>query len=248
MKQQSFRCAFAIAALVTGRVPEGLHQFFAALIRLQLALPGLNILNPQAYNEIFTMHGVTMAFLFIVPVLEGFAIFILPLMVGARDLPFPRLTAFGYWVYLFAGIFLFASFFTGAVPDGGWYAYVPFTGPEYTPGLSMDFWLLGITFLEISAISAGIEILALLLKNRAPGMSIARMPVFAWSMLVTSFIIIFAFPTLIVGSVFLEIDRKVGTVIYDPEAGGSTILWQHLFWWFGHPDVYIWLLPGVGVK
>jgi cytochrome c oxidase subunit I+III len=233
--------------LFTGAVNFVVGGIFALLIRLQLARPELEILNPQLYNEVFTMHGVVMAFLFIVPVLEGFAIFVLPLMVGARDLPFPRLTAFGYWVYLAASIFIFSSLLVGQIPDGGWYAYVPFTRPEFSPGLGMDFWLLGITFLEISAIGAGIEIIALLLKNRAPGMSIARMPMFAWSMLVTSFIIIFAFPTLIVGSVLLELDRKIGSVFYLPEAGGSVVLWQHLFWWFGHPDVYIWLLPGVGI-
>ena len=232
--------------LVTGLVFFLLGGVFAAIVRLQLAYPELEIVDPQAYNEIFTMHGVTMAFLFIVPLLEGFAILILPLMVGARDLPFPRLTAFGYWVYLFAGIFLYASFLVD-VPDSGWYAYVPFTGPDFSPNEGMDFWLLGVTFLEISAIAAGIEIIALLIKNRAPGMSISRMPLFAWSMLVMSFIIIFAFPTLIVGSILLELDRKIGSVFYNPDVGGSPILWQHLFWWFGHPDVYIWLLPGIGI-
>ncbi len=231
--------------LATGLVFFLLGGLFALLARLQLAYPQLEILDAQAYNEVFTMHGVTMAFLFIVPVLEGFAIFILPLMVGTRDLPYPRLTAFGYWVYLMAGVFLFASFLV-EVPDGGWYAYVPFTGPDFSPGFGMDFWLLGVTFLEISAIAAGIEIIALLVKNRAPGMTISRMPLFGWAMLVTGFIILFAFPTLIVGSILLEIDRKVGTVFYNPEVGGSAILWQHMFWWFGHPDVYIWLLPGIG--
>lgn len=233
--------------LVTGLVFFLLGGLLALAMRTQLARPEQELLNAQLYNEVFTMHGVTMAFLFIVPVLEGFAIFVLPLMVGARDLPFPRLTAFGYWVYLLAGVFLYASFLVGSPPDGGWYAYVPFTTSDFSPGKGMDFWLLGITFLEISAIGAGIEILALLFKNRAPGMAITRMPLFAWAMLVTSFIIIFAFPTLILGSVLLEIDRKVGSVVYNPDAGGSPVLWQHLFWWFGHPDVYIWLLPGVGI-
>jgi heme/copper-type cytochrome/quinol oxidase subunit 1 len=231
--------------LFTGLVFFLLGGLFALLVRLQLAYPQLEILDAQAYNEVFTMHGVVMAFLFIVPILEGFAIYILPLMVGARDLPYPRLTAFGYWVYLMAGVFIFASFLVD-VPDGGWYAYVPFTGPDFRPDFGMDFWLLGVTFLEISAIAAGIEIIALLVKNRAPGMSISRMPLFAWAMLVTAFIILFAFPTLIVGSILLEIDRKLGTVFYNPEVGGSAVLWQHMFWWFGHPDVYIWLLPGIG--
>jgi cytochrome c oxidase subunit I+III len=232
--------------LVTGAVFFAIGGLFALIVRLQLAWPGLELIDPQTYNEIFTMHGVTMAFLFIVPILEGFAIFVLPLMVGARDLPFPRLTAFGYWVYLLAGVFLYASFLVD-VPDGGWYAYVPFTGPDFSPTFGMDFWLLGVTFLEISAIAAGIEIIALLFKNRAPGMSISRMPLFAWAMLVTAFIILFAFPTLIVGSILLELDRKLGSVFYNPDVGGSAVLWQHLFWWFGHPDVYIWLLPGMGV-
>ena len=233
--------------LVTGAGFFVLGGLLALTMRTQLALPERALVGPQTYNELFTMHGVTMAFLFIVPVLEGFAIFILPLLIGARDLPFPRLTAFGYWVYLFAGVFIYGSVFVGAVPDGGWYAYVPFTGPEFTPGLSMDFWLLGITFLEISAIGAAVEMAALLFKNRAPGMTISRMPIFAWSMLVTSFIIIFAFPTLIVGSVLLEVERKLGAPFYNAALGGNEVLWQHLFWWFGHPDVYIWLLPGVGI-
>jgi cytochrome c oxidase subunit I+III len=233
--------------LVTGLVFFLLGGAMALLMRLQLARPELEVINPQLYNELFTMHGVTMAFLVIVPVLEGFAIFILPLMVGARDLPFPRLTAFGYWVYLLSGVFIYASLLVGSMPDAGWYAYPPFSGPRFSPGLGMDFWLLGVTFLEISAIAAAVEILALLFKNRAPGMALHRIPLFAWSMLVTSFVIIFAFPTLILGSVLLEVERKIGTGFYDPELGGTAILWQHLFWFFGHPDVYIWMLPGVGI-
>lgn len=232
--------------LVTGGVFFALGGVLALIVRLQLAWPGVEIVDAETFNEVFTMHGVTMAFLFIVPLLEGFAIFVLPLMLGARDLPYPRLTAFGYWVYLLAGIFLYASFLVD-VPDAGWYAYVPFSGSDFSPSKGMDFWLLGVTFLEISAIGAAVEILALTFKNRAPGMSISRIPLFAWSMLVTSFVIIFAFPTLILGSILLELDRKIGSVFYTPEAGGSEVLWQHLFWWFGHPDVYIWLLPGIGI-
>jgi cytochrome c oxidase subunit I len=232
--------------LVTGLVFFALGGLFALIVRLQLAWPGIEIVDAERFNQLFTMHGVTMAFLLIVPVISGFSVYVTPLMVGARDLPYPRLTAFGYWVYLLAGIFVYASFLVD-VPDGGWYAYVPFTGKEHSPTEGMDFWLLGITFLEMSAIVGGIEVLAVLFKHRAPGMAISRIPLFSWTMIVTAFIIIFAFPTLIVGSILLELDRKVGSVFYNPEIGGSEVLWQHLFWWFGHPDVYIWLLPGMGI-
>ena len=219
----------------------------ALLMRVQLAVPEAGFLGAGAYNEAFTMHGTIMMFLFAVPILEGLAIYFVPLMVGARDMPMPRLNAFGYWAYLFGGIFLLASAFAGAVPDSGWFAYVPLTGPEYSPGANMDFWLLGVTSVEISGIVAAIEIIVLVARFRAPGMSLARMPIFGWTALVTSLMILFAFPPLVAGSVMLELDRKLGTAFYDPELGGNPLLWQHVFWYFGHPEVYIQLLPGVGI-
>ena len=220
---------------------------FALLMRVQLAVPEAGFLGADTYNALFTMHGTVMMFMFVVPILEGFTIYLAPLMLGARDMPMPRLNAFGYWVYLFGGIFLFSSFAVGAVPDSGWFAYVPLTRSEFSPGLNTDFWLLGVTFVEISAIVAAIEIIVLIARSRAAGMSVTHMPVFAWSGLVTSLMILFAFPPLIAGSVMLELDRKVGTLFYDPAGGGDPFLWQHLFWFFGHPEVYIQLIPGLGM-
>jgi cytochrome c oxidase subunit I+III len=219
----------------------------ALLMRTQLALPLLGVIGPQTYNELFTMHGTTMMFLFAVPMLEGLGSYFVPLMLGTRDMPFPRLNAFGYWAFLFGALFLHASFFVGAAPDGGWFAYVPLTRAEFSPPPGLDFWLLGVTFVEIAGVVFAIEMIVLVLKQRAPGMALSRMPLFAWTMLATAFTMLFAFPPLIVASILLELDRKVGTVFYDPTAGGDPILWQHLFWFFGHPDVYILFLPAAGI-
>jgi cytochrome c oxidase subunit I+III len=233
--------------IVTGFIFFVIGGLQALLIRLQLAVPDNAVIGPDFYNQMFTMHGTTMMFLFAVPILEGFGMYLVPLQVGTRDLPFPRLNAFGYWCYLFGGLFLYSSFLTGQVPDGGWFAYPPFTGAEFSPDLGLDFWLLGVTFVEISAIVGAIELVVVILKRRAPGMSLNRLPLFSWAMLITSFMILFAMPSLIVGSVMLEIERKLGTFFYNPAGGGDPLLWQHLFWFFGHPEVYIMLLPAVGI-
>ena len=219
----------------------------AVLMRLQLALPLLGVLGPQTYNELMTMHGTTMMFLFAVPMLEGLGSYFVPLMLGTRDMPFPRLNAFGFWCFLFGGLFLHASFLVGQAPDTGWFMYTPLTREEFTPHLGADFWLLGVTFVEIAGLVFAIEMIVLVLKQRAPGMALSRMPLFPWSMLATAFIMLFAFPPLIVGSILLELDRKVGTLFYDPGGGGDPLLWQHLFWFFGHPDVYILFLPAAGI-
>jgi cytochrome c oxidase subunit I+III len=219
----------------------------AILMRIQLGTPENTFLDPETYNQIFSMHGITMLFLFAVPIGEGLAIYFGPLMLGARDMPFPRLNAFGYWAYLFGGLFLYASFLVGAAPDGGWFAYVPLTGPDYSPGDNIDFYLLGVTFVEISGTIAAIEIIVLILKFRAPGMAISRMPLFIWGVLVTAIMVVFAFPPLIMGSIMLELDRKIGTQFYNAALGGDPVLWQHIFWWFGHPEVYIISLPTFGV-
>jgi cytochrome c oxidase subunit I+III len=219
----------------------------ALVMRVQLAVPEAEVLTPEVYNQFFTMHGTLMMFLFVVPMLEGMAIYFLPLQLGARDMPLPRLNAFGYWAYLGGAILLLSSFFFGTVPDGGWYAYVPLTTSEFSPGLNLDFWLLGVTFVEISAIVAAIEIIVLVLRSRAPGMTLARMPVFAWANLVTSGMILAAFPPLVAASLLLEVERKLGTAFFDAARGGDPLLWQHLFWWFGHPEVYIQLLPALGI-
>ncbi|MFL5801231.1 MAG: cytochrome c oxidase subunit I [Roseiflexaceae bacterium] len=219
----------------------------ALLMRVQLAVPENTFLGPKAYNQIFTMHGSTMMFLFGVPLLEGLAALVLPQMLGGRELPYPRLSAFAFWTFLFGGIIFYLSFVVGAAPDGGWFAYVPLTGPEFSPGKGMDFWLLGLNVAEIGAIAGAIEIIISVLKIRAPGMTLSRLPLFAWAMLVTAFMMIFAFTPLIIGSTLLELDRKIGTRFFDPSAGGDPLLWQHLFWIFGHPDVYIQFLPAVGI-
>ncbi|MFA9477387.1 cytochrome c oxidase subunit I [Phycisphaerales bacterium AB-hyl4] len=218
----------------------------ALLMRIQLAVPDNDFLGPQVYNQLFTMHGSTMMYLFAVPFLEGLAIYLLPLMVGSRDMVFPRLTAFSYWVYLFGGIIFYASFVTGHVPDAGWFAYTPLSGPEYA-GIRQDYWLLGLAMVEIAGIATAIEIVVTILKCRAPGMTLARMPLFAWAMLIVGLMIIFAFTTLLMATVLLELDRAFGTHFFNPSLGGHTLLWQHLFWFFGHPEVYIMFLPATGI-
>ncbi|MEW6155379.1 MAG: cytochrome c oxidase subunit I [Actinomycetota bacterium] len=219
----------------------------ALLLRLQLGTAESSLLSPELYNQIFTMHGTTMMFLFAVPILEGLAMYLVPLKIGTRDMPFPRLNAFGYWCYLFGGVLLHWSFLTGSVPDGGWFAYTPLSGPEFSPGSSLDYWLLGVTFVEVSGIVGALELLVLILKQRAPGMSLSRMPLFVWSVLVMSAMMLLAFPAVIAGTVLLEIERKFGVPFYDPGGGGNPLLWQHLFWIFGHPEVYIMLVPATGI-
>ena len=219
----------------------------AMFMRLQLAWSDQSVLDHALYNQFMTMHGTTMMFLFAVPVMEGFALYLIPKMIGARDVPYPRMTAFGYWCYLFGGIFLYSSFLFGAAPDGGWFMYTPLSGAEYSPGKGPDFWLLGVTFAEIAAVTASIELIVAILKTRAPGMAIQRMPLFAWYVLITAFMIAFGFPPLILASILLEIERAFGFVFFEVALGGSPLLWQHLFWLFGHPEVYIIFLPAAGV-
>jgi len=219
----------------------------AMFIRLQLAWPGNEVLSPERYNQFVTMHGTTMMFLFAVPVMEGFGMYLVPKMIGARDLPFPRMGAFGYWCYLFGGLFLYSSFLFGEAPDGGWFMYVPLTNATFSPGMGPDFWLIGITFAEIAAVTGAVELIVAILLTRAPGMGIQRMPLFAWYMLVTAFMIAFGFPPLILASILLEIERAFGFAFFEPTRGGDPLLWQHLFWLFGHPEVYIIFLPAAGV-
>lgn len=219
----------------------------ALLMRIQLASPENAFLDPETYNRLFTMHGSTMMFLFTIPLIEGIATLVLPQMLGSRELPFPRLTAFAYWAFLFGGLIFYASFLFGDVPDAGWFAYVPLSGSEYSPGVGMDFWLLGLGVAEIGAIAGSFEIIAAIFKMRAMGMSLNRIPIFAWALLVMAFMMIFAFTPLIVGSLLLELDRKLGTAFYDVSRGGDPLLWQHIFWIFGHPDVYIQFIPAVGM-
>lgn len=219
----------------------------ALLMRTQLATPESTLIDPTVYNRAFTLHGSTMMYLFAVPFLEGLAVIALPPLLGARDFPFPRLTAFTFWTLLLGGLLFYSGIFFQAVPDTGWFAYVPLSGPRFAPGLGIDFFLLGLSVAEIGGIAAGVEIVIAVLKMRAPGMSLTRMPLFAWAWLVTGFMMLFAFTPLIVGSLLMELDRKVGTQFFDPAGGGDPLLWQHLFWIFGHPEVYLQFIPATGI-
>jgi cytochrome c oxidase subunit I+III len=219
----------------------------ALLMRLQLAQPLAGVLSPETYNQVMTVHGTAMMFLFAIPVMEGIAIYVAPLMVGARDMAFPRLNAFGYYVYLIGGTIFFASLFFGLAPDAGWFNYVPLSSKEFSEGYGVDIWTTMITFIEVSALTAAIELIVTIFKLRAPGMSLNRMPIFVWAVLVMSFMILFAMPSVIVSSALLMMDRLVDTQFFDADAGGSPLLWQHLFWFFGHPEVYIILVPALGI-
>lgn len=219
----------------------------ALLIRTQLALPLNGFLGEETYNQIFTMHGAVMMFLFAVPAVEALGILLLPQMVAARDLPFPRLSAYAFWAYFLGGLAFFCSLFFGLAPNGGWFMYPPLTSTVHSPGINADFWLLGIGFIEISAIAGAIEIIVGVLKTRAPGMSLDKLPIFAWAMLVFAVMIVIAFPAVIAATLLLELERALNWPFFDALRGGDPILWQHLFWFFGHPDVYIIFLPAAGL-
>ena len=219
----------------------------ALLIRLQLATPGNDFLSQETYNQIFTMHGTVMMFLFAVPAVEAVGILLLPQMLGARDLPFPRLGAFAFWAYFVGGLVFFCTLFFGVARSGGWFMYPPLTGARFSPGVGADWWLLGIGFIEISAIAGAIEIIVGVLRTRAPGMTLARMPIFAWTMLVFAGMIVFAFPAVILATILLELERAFDWPFFIAERGGDPLLWQHLFWFFGHPEVYIIFLPAAGM-
>jgi cytochrome c oxidase subunit I+III len=218
----------------------------AALIRLQLAVPDNSLIGPDLYNQIFTMHGTTMMFLFAVPVMQAMGVYLVPLMVGTRNIAFPRLNAYAYWIYLFGGLMLYGAFALDIGPDAGWFSYPPLAGPEFSPGKRVDFWAQLITFTEISGLLSSIVVITTILKLRAPGMTLDRMPLFVWAMLVTSFMVMFAMPAVMFSSTALITDRLVGTHFYNPAEGGDPMLWQHLFWFFGHPEVYIIFIPGLG--
>ena len=218
----------------------------ALLMRVQLAVPGNDFLSAELYNQVFTLHGSIMMFLFVVPVFEAISILILPQMLGARDLPFPRLSAYGFWSYLLGGIFVCGSIFFRSAPEGGWFMYPPLT-TAYQPGIGADIWLLGLTFIEIASIAAAVEIIVGVLKTRPPGMRINLMPLYSWYILVVGAMILFAFPPLIAGDILLEMERAFDWPFFDPSRGGDPLLWQHLFWIFGHPEVYIVFLPSVAL-
>ncbi len=219
---------------------------FALLMRVQLAVPENTFLGPEVYNRLFTMHGTTMMYLFAVPFMEGMAALFLPFMLGTRDLAYPRLTALSYWVFLFSGLTFYSGFLFDMVADIGWFAYTPLSAPAFAqPGI--DFWLVGLGAAELAGIAAGAELTISILRLRAPGMSLSRLPLYAWAWLVTAVMIVFAFTTLFIATVLLECDHAIGTHFFNDNKGGNHLLWQHLFWFFGHPEVYIIFLPATGI-
>jgi len=233
--------------IVTAFVFLILGGVLALAMRAQLAGPENRLVSADLYNQLFTMHGSNMMFLFAVPVMEAVAVYLVPLMVGTRNIAFPRLNAFSYWIYLAGGLLLWAAFLLQMGPDVGWFAYVPLSGPQYGAGKRSDIWAQMITFTELSALAVAVEIVVTVFKQRAPGMTLARIPLFVWSMLVTSFLIILAMPAIVMASTSLILDRLVGTHFFNPAEGGDVLLYQHLFWFFGHPEVYIIFLPAVGM-
>src|SRR5437588_1314035 len=228
--------------------------FFAAggvealLLRTQLIGPNRHVLSPEAYNELFTMHGITMIFLFVIPMTTGaFGNYLLPLMIGARDMAFPRMNAVSYWLFLGSGLFLYAGLFGGKAPNAGWFDYVPLASKAYTPAINIDFYGYGLIFNGISSTAGAINIIVTTFKLRAPGMSLNRMPLFCFAFLAVAFSLLFALPSLTLAAAFLELDRQLGFHFYDAASGGSPLLWQNLFWIFGHPEVYIIILPAFGI-
>ncbi len=219
----------------------------AVIIRLQLMRPENTLVGAEAFNQLFTMHATTMVFLALMPLSASFFNFVVPLQLGARDVAFPRLNAFSYWVFLLGGIFLNLSFVFGGAPDAGWFGYANLTAKQFNPGHGIDFWAISLQILGIASLAAGFNFIVTIINMRAPGMGFMRMPVFCWMTLVTSFLIVLAFPVITVALVFLMFDRLVGTHFYNVAAGGDVLLWQHLFWVFGHPEVYILILPAMGI-
>ena len=235
-----------IMYFVTSMIFLFIGGFEALLIRLQLFAPESNMMSPELYNQLFTMHGTTMIFLVAMPMAVAFFNFVVPLQIGARDVAFPRLNAFSYWIYLFGGIYLTSSFFFGA-PNASWVGYSPLTSVAYNPGPNVDFWVIGLSILGIASIAGGVNFITTIIQLRAPGMKLMRMPLFTWMTLVTSFLLVTALPVIAVALILLAFDRFFGTTFFVPEFGGDPVLWQHLFWIFGHPEVYILILPSFGV-
>ncbi len=223
----------------------------ALLMRIQLAVPNNHFLSPQVYNQFFTMHGTTMVFLVVVPLLVGFATYMVPLMIGARDMAFPRLNALSFWAQIFGGLMLYFSFATsgvnGGAPAVGWFAYAPLSETAYSYGPGVNYWILGLLGIGVGTLTAGINLMATIISMRAPGMSIRRLPLFVWMTLVTGFLIVVVMPILNAGLVMLLADRLLNAHFFRADTGGSAVLWQHVFWAFGHPEVYIMVLPAFGI-
>ena len=240
--------AIGVRFMVTAFIFFLLGGILAGFIRLQLMRPENSFLGPDVYDQIFTTHGTTMLFLFAVPMMfQGFGVYVVPLMCGARNIAFPRLNALSYYLYLGGGLLLWIGLLTNTGPDVGWFAYVTLSGPSYSPGHRVDIWAQMITFTEVSALGVAICIATTILRHRAPGMTLNRMPILLWEKLVISVMIIFAMPAVMVASSLLLLDRLVGTHFFNPAEGGDVLLYQHLFWFFGHPEVYIVFLPGASI-
>jgi cytochrome c oxidase subunit I len=226
----------------------------AAVIRLQLAFPNGHVVAPDTFNRLFTMHGTTMVFLVGMPMVAGFANYLVPLMIGARDMAFPRLNAFGFWIFLFGGFLLYFSYIggsgltgAGSAPDVGWFAYAPLTEKPFSQGASTDYWILGIFTAGIGSLASAINVIATAFSMRCPGMTLARMPIFVWVMVVDSWLILIALPPLTAAQIMLAYDRYLGANFFNTQAGGSAVLWQHFFWIFGHPEVYILIFPAFAI-
>jgi cytochrome c oxidase subunit 1 len=219
----------------------------ALLLRIQLGAPDNTFLSPETYNELFTMHGTTMIFLAIMPLSAMFFNYMIPLLIGARDVAFPRLNAFSYWVFLLGGLFLNVSWFFGHAPDQGWFGYANLTSRQFSPGPNVDFWMFGLQILGIASLAAAVNFFVTVLNLRAPGMTLMRMPMFVWMSFITQVLLLLAFPVITVALILLMFDRFFGTHFFVPAGGGDPILWQHLFWIFGHPEVYILILPAFGI-
>ena len=223
----------------------------AGVIRWQLTAAGNTVVSPQVFNRLFTVHGTTMIFLVGIPIVFGFANYLVPLMIGARDLAFPRLNAFGFWAFLFGGALLYFSFLggdglygAGSAPDVGWFAYAPLTARAFSPGNSTDYWNLSILVMGFGTVATSINLIATTLTMRCRGMSLGRMPLYVWMMLVVSGMAVLALPPLSAAQIMLLLDRFLGAHFFDTQAGGSAVMWQHFFWFFGHPEVYILMVPG----
>jgi cytochrome c oxidase subunit I+III len=232
--------------MVTTLVFFVLGGLLAAAMRMQLSRPGNTLMGPDLYNQVFSMHGSTMMFLFAVPVMQAVGMYLVPLMVGARATAFPRMNAYAYWIFLFGGLMIYTAFFLNTGPEAGWFSYVPLAGPEYSAGKRSDFWAQMITFTEVSALLEAVVIICTIFKMRAPGMTLNRIPLYVWAMLVTAFTIMFAMPAVALASSMLIMDRLVATHFFNPGEGGDALLWQHLFWFFGHPEVYLIFMPALG--
>ncbi|HEV8103732.1 MAG TPA: cbb3-type cytochrome c oxidase subunit I, partial [Gaiellaceae bacterium] len=236
-----------ILYICTSLVFFALGGVLALLIRIQLATPDESFLTKNSYNQVVTIHGTTMIFLVIIPILAGFGNFLVPLQIGARDMAFPRLNALSYWLFLLGGIVLFASFFAkGGAAASGWTAYTPLS-TLHSPGNGQDLWILGLHILSMASLAGAINFVVTIHNMRTPGMSWMRIPLFCWSMVTYGWMLVIVLPVLSAGLTLMLLDRQVGTHFFDPAHGGSPILYQHVFWFFGHPEVYIMILPAMGI-